>query len=87
MGRAVEGDEARDIAFASEALAEFFDAGNRDNRVLVAVEKKHGGELAPDVFARASPAGVALVAEILHADAALGGIDNRAPEDQRIGSA
>ncbi len=63
MGRAVEGDETGDVAFATEALREFFNTGNRDDRVFVAVEKEHGRELAADVFTRAGAAGVALVAK------------------------
>ena len=87
MGRAVEGDEARDVAFIAEALGELFNTSEWDNRVFLAVEEEHRWELATDVFARASAAGVALVAEIFHANTAFGSVDNSAPEDEGIGGA
>ena len=87
MGRAVEGNEARDVAFTTEALGEFFNTRNRNNRIFVAVEKEHGWKLAADVFARAGASRVALVAEVLHANTTFGGVEDGTPEDECIGGA
>lgn len=85
MGRAVERHEARDIAFAAETLGEFFNTGDRDNRIFVAVEKEHRRELAADVFTRAGAASIALVGKVLHANTTFCGVDDGAPKDERIG--
>ena len=60
MGCAVEGDEACDVALAADALGEFFNTRDWNDRVFIAVEKEHGGELSSDVFTRAGAACVAL---------------------------